>query len=1136
MSMWRLIVRSLVYHRRMHSGLLLGTALACAILTGALLVGESVDHTLRSIALTRLGRVRFAMESPHRPFEEWLADNLRQCEPRLEVAALLRLPGMLAPPPERQNANRLNRVQVLGVDAPFFELAQHPASVELRPQQIAVNEKAASALGVQAGDDLVLRVMRQNRMPLDAPLANRKEEPAAVSLVTVAAVIADEQLGRFSLAANQAAPYNAFVDRAWLQELAGEAGMANLLLAGGEVGPNEAQRALELAWDLDHVGLRLTKHDSGILQLESDNVFIDEEAVRAASEIPGAQPTLTYLVNEIEHNGRYTPYSFVQAGSVPDDMPGDEAIICQWLADELGLAPGDLFNMTYLKLLPNNTFEERTEPFKVHSVVSMEQLAVERELAPNFPGLSDVESCSDWNIGMPMDNERLLDAANEAYWREYRQTPKLLVTYEAGRRMWGNQFGSVTAVRFRPPNNDPAEIEYRLRETIDPVKIGLQFMPVGEIAENAVNQSLDFGGLFLGMSFFLISAALILLGLLYVFGLQQRAPEFATLSALGFTQSRIRAIFLLESAPAALAGSVLGAAGGAAYAKLLIGGLERFWPAAVAGTPIAFHAAPGAMLAGAVAGLIAAMLVITVALWRASRRSTHHLLTADLASADPPRLNKLGLLPPTAALVPAVALSLNVWLTQPRSYVLHFFAAGALVLAALIGYGRWLLIRLDARQSFEQPTLAKLALVNLTRRRGRTLSVAGLTACGCFLVFAVSSMQENVALHAGSRTSGTGGFDIFAETTVPLLGTPEEVTERLGAPAVSLRVRDGDDAGCLNLNRAQLPKLYGVNPETMSQLNAFDPEIWNLLSLRSAIPNLHLSLRGGSGAQRNADEAIPVVSSQASGEPLLAVSPGMSLRGGAGAPTRQSRLYPAETSIPALVGDSDTAMWGLQKKTGDTIPYRDETGAEFKLQIAGTLPMRLSLFQGSLLVSDEAFTRVFPAEAGFRAFLIDVPGGDAAAIAHRLNRDFEKYGMQAVPAVQRLREFYSVESTYLAMFLVLGGLGLILGAGGVGVVVLRNGFERRAELALLHALGFERSTLFRMLLTENAALAAAGVGIGVLASAVAIVPIAVFSNTTVSLPLQAAILAAVTAANALAVLIATRLALPQNPTQNLREE
>ncbi|MCX5771921.1 MAG: ABC transporter permease [Candidatus Hydrogenedentes bacterium] len=297
-----------------------------------------------------------------------------------------------------------------------------------------------------------------------------------------------------------------------------------------------------------------------------------------------------------------------------------------------------------------------------------------------------------------------------------------------------------------------------------------------------------------------------LLGLLYVFGLQQRAPEIATLASLGFSPSRIRGIFLLESAPTTVAGAVLGAIGGTGYARLLLAGLARFWPAAVAGTPVSFHASAGTMAAGGGIAVGCAMVVVVAVLWRASRYSPRQLFATDFASVStaPRRCNWL-LVPPTAALVPAVGLSLGAWLTQPGSYALDFFAVGALMLLALLGYGWWLLSRLGSRQSFTRPRVWKLAVVNLTRRRGRTLSVAGLTACGCFLVFAVSSMQENVGLHASDRSSGTGGFAVFAETTIPVTGSPADAGATIRADAAPLRVRDGDDAGCLNLNRAQLP-------------------------------------------------------------------------------------------------------------------------------------------------------------------------------------------------------------------------------------------------------------------------------------------------------------------------------------------
>ena len=1094
MTLFRLVARNIAYHRRMHAGLLLGVALASAILTGALLVGDSVDHTLHAIAGARLGQISFAMDRTNRPFDEQLADSVRTREPRMNVSAVLHLPGMLALPPECQGSHdQLNRVQVLGVDSEFFTLAQTPMPIMLASQTIAVNEKTARALDVRPGDDLVLRVMRQNRMPLDAPLAARNNEPAAVSLVTVSAVLTDAQLGCFSLSANQIAPYNVFADRAWLQDLAGEERLANLLLAGGGVEQPEAQCALDIAWDLEDIGLRLRPHSSGAIQLESDSIFIDEEVVRAAGQIPGSRPTLTYLVNSIARDGKTTPYSFVLAGSVPADMPDGCAVINQWLADELGAAPGDSLDMTYLKLLPNNTFVEQTNSFTVHSILSMEDLAVERGLAPQFPGLSDVESCSDWSIGMPMDEARLKDPANEAYWRKYGQTPKLLVTLNAGRQMWANQFGSVTAIRFAGPGINRADVAKRLRQNISAEKIGLQFAPVSEIAQKAVEQSMDFGGLFLGMSFFLIVAALILLGLLYVFGLQQRAPEIATLAALGFSPSRIRAIFLLEAAPTAVAGGALGAVGGAAYAKVLLAALARFWPAAVAGTPVVFHAGTRTMAVGGGVAVCCAALVMLAALWRSSRYSPRQLFDTDFASVSvPPRRRNWGLAPPTAALVPAVGISMDVWLNRPQSCALHFFAVGALTLLALLGYGRWLLSRLDTRESFTRPRLWKLALINLTRRRGRTLSVAGLTACGCFLVFAVSSMQENMGLHANDRSSGTGGFSVFAETTIPLRGSPADVAGTIKATAVPLRVRDGDEAGCLNLNRAQLPKLFGVDSETMSELGAFLP------AKESGTPPT--KTRGRPNVWNLLSETLP------------------------------------DGEVPAIVGDSDTAMWGLKKKVGDTLPYRDETGAEVVIRIVGMLPMRLSLFQGSLLISDQSFTRLFPSESGFRAFLIDAGDEPAPDLARRIDRGLQQYGMQAVPAVDRLREFYAVESTYLAMFLVLGGLGLVLGAGGIGVVVLRNGFERRHEFALLHALGFEKATILRILLAENAVLAAAGIAVGMAAAAVSIVPIAFYSRTSVSLAVQSALLALIIAANAVAVIAATLLALPKTPADHLREE
>jgi ABC-type antimicrobial peptide transport system permease subunit len=87
-----------------------------------------------------------------------------------------------------------------------------------------------------------------------------------------------------------------------------------------------------------------------------------------------------------------------------------------------------------------------------------------------------------------------------------------------------------------------------------------------------------------------------------------------------------------------------------------------------------------------------------------------------------------------------------------------------------------------------------------------------------------------------------------------------------------------------------------------------------------------------------------------------------------------------------------------------------------------------------------------------------------------------------------LAEFNAVENTYLSIFQLLGGLGLILASVGLGLVVLRNVLERRGELAMLQAVGFDKAALKRMVFYEHGGLMAGGLACGVFAALVAVSP------------------------------------------------
>jgi ABC-type antimicrobial peptide transport system permease subunit len=1027
----RLVWQSLRHYRRMHAGLFLGTALAAAILTGALLVGDSARYSLREQALARLGSVESAIVSGDRFFSRDLVPRLQEALQRPVAPALL-LPGMaIRSDRATESVYRLNRVQVLGVEDSFWAFGK--GAIPLKTGEAAVDERVASALHLRPGDTFALRIEKPSLLVRDAPLSSREEEPVERFNLKVGAVVSDAQMGRFGLSANQSAPQNVFVPLADLQERVDTAGRANLMLF--EADPVSVRAAVARTWKPEDVGLRIARRGDNVLQLESDRIFLDDAIGKAAAALPTAQGTLTYLVNSIRKGDQFTPYSFMTAGAHAEGIRDDELVINSWLADALAAGPGDSVTVAYYELLPSNRLEERSRAFTVKEVLSVESLSLDKELVPEFPGLSNVESCADWKIGMPMDEALLKDKPNEQYWHDYRQTPKAFVTLAAGQAMWGNRFGRLTAVRFDAAAVDEATVSAALVKGLDPAALGLDPIPVRDAALKAVAQATDLGGLFLGMSFFLLVSALVLTGLLYGLGVQQRAGELGTLAALGFTPRRIRLLLLVETLAVCLPGVAAGAALGALYAYALLLGLTDYWSDAVGGTALQFHAEPTSFVAGASVAVVCALATAWLTLRRLLRRPARELLSADFSQDRDYRPGgRVGLALGLLAFVAAVATVGYALVRPPQDVAMPFFASGALLLLGGVLFSRHLLARAAFRRLKDKPTLLRSALLNAARRRTRSLGVVASLASGCFLVLAVSSMQRDVGADAELRSSGTGGFTNHAESTVPILDPADLSRDIPGAESLGFRVHDGDDASCLNLGRAQTPRVLGANVRRLSDLGAFCPAAtWRLL-----------------------ETPLP------------------------------------DGAIPAFAGDLNTALWGLQKKAdpkgGDVLLYKDDAGRDIKLKLVGTLPQQLTVFQGSILISDAAFTRLWPSDEGFRVFLLDVPRPARCDAVYSLISDFDRHGLEVVPAKQRLETFYAVERTYLAMFLALGGFGVLLGGASTGVVVLRNLYERRRELALLGALGFPKKTVFRLLLCEYGLLLAMGTLTGGVASAVAMAP------------------------------------------------
>src|SRR5271154_1260237 len=87
MTLTRLLRRSLAFHRRANLAVLLGVAVGTAVLTGALLVGDSLRGSLRQQSERQLAGVDFALVGG-RFFRAALADELTTT--RVSPAILLR--------------------------------------------------------------------------------------------------------------------------------------------------------------------------------------------------------------------------------------------------------------------------------------------------------------------------------------------------------------------------------------------------------------------------------------------------------------------------------------------------------------------------------------------------------------------------------------------------------------------------------------------------------------------------------------------------------------------------------------------------------------------------------------------------------------------------------------------------------------------------------------------------------------------------------------------------------------------------------------------------------------------------------------------------------------------------------------
>jgi putative ABC transport system permease protein len=1123
---FHVILRSARHHARTHTVIAAGIAVAAAVLSGSLLVGDSIHASVRRVILGRLGGVQAALVAPTF-FREALATDLLatlatkgpaqeiQLIPIVHVKGPVRREGALAMEPE---------VAVVGVDGTFWTLFPGAAPL-VEGRTAAISQGLAQALDVREGDTILVHVGRGGSVPQDTLFARKAKADSIRRLrLTVGTVLPAGGAGEFALEPRAAAARNVFVDRAFLTGRAylDRRNQINGLLASGPAADAETlSAALRACIRLPDLEFQVrTNAAFGYVAVQSESLVLRPHQRRAAEAAAaavggGVARTSVYMANALTREAPATHaahYLTIAAGDALAPLPlaaGEGASpapgtiwLTAWTAADLEATVGDRIEVRWF--LPEGADEEVSDHFRVSGIVALEGPALDRGVVPEFQGITEFDRMEDWDPPFAFDRTRI-SKRDDAWWEQYRATPKAWLALEDLRQIWQGRRTEpredwLTSLRIAPPPDEAPDVfaprlERALLDAADPAEAGLVFRDVRAGAIEAARGTMNFGSLFASMSGFLVMAAVGLAAMTARLALLQRARGVGLLLTLGFPRARVRRWLLAETLVVAVAGVGLGVALALGYADLLVRALQTRWAGAIAHTPIALTVTPGALLGGA----IGTWCVVAGALWwafRALRKPRVLDLLGGWQSAELHAAQGRNVAGPVAVGAAALALALvacaSLFGAPPPQWA--FMGAGVLLLTAGLAGGAAHLRR-SLRVRAHTLTPGVLAARNAAANRDRSLLAMGLLAAASFIIVAVAVNRrayDGEKLRA--RDSGTGGFALRALTTLPL---PYDLTTAGGRAKLGFTADDeslfaateihilamsgGDDISCLNLARPAAPRVLGV-------------------------PHAFVARGGFRFARTEAprDDAW-----------------------------RQLSTPRPDGSVPTI-GDAASVQWSLHSGLGQTIPLPLDTGGVAALRCVGMLAE--SIFQSELLVGEAAFRTLFPGGGAGQYVLLAPPVALERDVERRLREVLGDWGVQVQTTRELLQAFIEVQNTYLAMFLILGGLGLLMGTLGLVAVLFRNAFERRRELAMLLAMGFGRSRVASLLVRENLGLLLAGIGCGAGAALVAFIPHLVSVEAHVDWTALLAVLALIYATGDVATRLTARAAVTGRLLDAIRGE
>lgn len=754
-------------YRKFYRMVAIATAICTAVVSGSLVIGDSVRKSLQLRVEDRLFGMKSVVVS---------SDGFLGSEAMEELSLGKESRGIMLSDGFVPRNGRLYPVMVWGMDT-------LPDGTPIAEGEAVLNTEFLGELGQMTDPTIVLRLPSDGLVPSSSLFVTSRYS-TSLRLEYKGSLDASHG-GNLSLRNGQVIPYNVFVNRMELCESLEVGDKMNVILSPGDISREDLSYLSPSA-----LGIRMNDG-----KITSDGVFLKDELVDKLTTIcEDPNRLFSYLVNSIELGDDSIPYSFATAIDYWEGktIPKDGAILSDYAARRLGAEKGDRVTVAYFVADGLKNLTEKTMSFNVTEIVPISKFTEDGALSADFPGLADAESCSSWDSDLPIDMDRITDE-DEDYWTLYKSTPKILLPYSAMREEWSDNWGSATQIRT---TSSPSAVLSGIGAEDFPVSV---VQPYDEAMANAVG-GVDFGGLFLALGCFIIFAALFLLysplGEMYA----QRKDEFSLMKAIGFSGKDISDLLFREVLPVSVIGAIAGSVLAVLYAGGVIFLLGNIWSGATQTDGFTLYPKVSTVAIGFLAGVLLSFAVIYFAIRKASK--------GNISGKEAPSPGKIPVVVSTGILAGAILACIR---TGPS--VIGFIVLGSIFLLCGILWARFLLGKGDPDGK----------AMESVRRQGIRHSLPEVTtglialALGVFITFAVGLNRKDF-LNLRALEGGTGGHDLWCELTVPLQhdisnteGKKKMNLQNLGEDSrvMQLTLVGGDDASCLNLNKITTPAILG---------------------------------------------------------------------------------------------------------------------------------------------------------------------------------------------------------------------------------------------------------------------------------------------------------------------------------------